>query len=114
MVLENKNRVDETSLFDQRLDPITRDHVRTLALFHKNEIKPGGKGRNYICRRLLRRVLNGTFGPQPWDEWVEVERRVQGQSLERGRKMWKRHRDKPPQWWWETCGLTEEDLKLLG
>jgi hypothetical protein len=28
--------------------------------------------------------------------------------------MWKRHKDKPPRWWWETYGLTEGDLKLLG
>jgi hypothetical protein len=58
---------------------------------------PGGKGRNYICRRLLRRVLDSTFGPPPWLEWVEVERRLQSRSLQHGRRMWKRHKDKPPQ-----------------
>jgi hypothetical protein len=42
------------------------------------------------------------------------ERGLQSQSLQRGRKMWKRHKDKPPQWWFQTCGLTEEDLQLLG
>src|SRR5262249_44745972 len=70
MVLENRNRVDETSLFDQRLDPVTRDHVRTLSLFHQNGIRPGGKGRNSVCRRLLRRVLHRTVGDQPWVEWI--------------------------------------------
>jgi alanyl-tRNA synthetase len=114
MLLEGKGRVDETSLFDQRLDSVTRDHIRTLCLFHRKGIEPGGKGRSYVCRRLLRRVLDSAFGPQPWLEWVEVERGLQSQSLQRGRKMWKRHKDKPPQWWWETCGLTEEDLQFLG
>ena len=114
MVLEGKGRADETSLFDQRLDPVSRDHVRTLTLCHNNGIRPGGKGRGYVCRRLLRRVLDSTLGPQPWTEWVEGERRLRDQSLDRGRKLWRRHKDRPPPWWWETCGLTEEDLHLLG
>jgi alanyl-tRNA synthetase len=113
MVLENKGRVDETSLFDQRLDPVTRDHVRTLSLFHENGIKPGGKGRGFVCRRLLRKVLDTVLDSYPWTDWIERERSVREQSLVRGRKMWRRHRDKPPQWW-KTCGLTEEDLRMLG
>jgi alanyl-tRNA synthetase len=113
-VLENKTRVDETFLFDQRLDPVTRDHVRTLGLFYRNGVKPGGKGRGSICRRLLRRVLDRTFDSPPWVEWLEAERKLREQSLQRGRRLWKRHRDKPLTWWWETCGLTEEDLTLLG
>src|SRR5262249_32375123 len=112
-VLENKTRVDETSLFDQRLHPITRDHVRTLDLFHRNGVKPGGKGRGFSCRRLLRRVLDSIFCSPSWVEWIEAERKVRDQSLQRGRRLWKRHKDKSPTWWWETCGLTEEDLKLL-
>src|SRR5262249_30186676 len=80
-VLENKSRVDETSLFDQRLDPVTRDHVRTLGLFYRNGVRPGGKGRGSVCRRLLRRVLDATFDPPPWGEWVEAERKVRDQSL---------------------------------
>jgi alanyl-tRNA synthetase len=114
MVLEGKGRADETSLFDQRLDPVSRDHVRTLTLFHKNGIEPGGKGKNHVCRRLLRRVLRTTFDAVPWLEWVEAERELQERSLERGRRLWRRHKDRPPSWWWETCGLTEEDLRLLG
>src|SRR5262249_28206337 len=113
-VLENKSRVDETSLFDQRLAPVTRDHVRTLGLFYRNGGRPGGNGRGSVCRRLLRRVLDATFDPPPWGEWVEAERKVRDQSLRTGRRVWKRHKDRPPVWWWETYGLTEEDLKLLG
>src|SRR5262249_50564990 len=112
--LEGMGRADETSPFDQRLDPVSRDRARTLTLFHNNGIGPGGKGRNHVCRRLLRRVLDATLGPQPWAQWVEGERRLRDPALDRGRRLWRRHKDRPPHWWWETCGLTEEDLKLLG
>lgn len=111
MVLEGKSRADETSLFDQRFDPVTRDHVRTLSLFHANGIKPGGKGRGYVCRVLLRKVLHIEVGPQTWSDWIEVEKKVQAGSMERGRRMWNRHKDKSPEWWWQTCGLTPDDLK---
>lgn len=114
MILEGKNRVDETSLFDQSLDPTTRDHVRTLDRFHANGIEPGGRGRGFICRRLLRRVLGSPLGSHPWSGWIGQEQEVRGRSLALGRRMWRRHRNKSPQWWWETCGLTEEDLKMLG
>lgn len=110
-VLENKTRVDETFLFDQRLDPVTRDHVRTLDLLHKNSVKPGSKGRGSICRRLLRRVLDSILHPPPWFEWIETEKHLRDRSIQTGRKLWKRHKNKSPTWWWETCGLTEEDLK---
>src|SRR5262245_33861466 len=88
MVLESRGRVDETSLFDQRLDPVTRDHVRTLGLFHENGVKPGGKGRGFVCRRLLRKVLDTVLDSHPWTEWIEPERGVRERSLVRGRRMW--------------------------
>lgn len=106
--------MDETSVFDTRLDPVARDHVRTLGLLHNNGVEPGGRGRGYVCRRLLRRVLDRDLGPQPWSGWVEAERELRAKCLDRGRSLWRRHKDKPPPWWWETCGLTEEDPKLLG
>jgi len=58
-------------------------------------------------------VLDSIFSSPSWVEWIEAERKVRDQSLQRGRRLWKRHKDKSPTWWWETCGLTEEDLKLL-
>lgn len=113
MVLEGKGRADETSLFDQRYDPVVRDHIRTLALFHKNGIKPGAKGRPYICRLLLRKVLTEKLDPEPWTEWVEQEKKVRERSLETCKKMWLRHKDKSPEWWWNTCGIMPDDLKLM-
>lgn len=112
-VLEQKNRVDETYLFDQTLDPITRDHVRTVDLLHKNDIYPGAKGRNSICRKLLRRILDKDVGTRTWTEWIESERDVRTKALSQGKRLWRRHKDKPASWWWETCGLTDVDLKLL-
>ena len=53
------------------------------------------------------RVLDTALDSHPRTEWIGQERRVLG------RRMWGRHRNKPPQWW-ETCGLTEEDLRTLG
>lgn len=113
MVLEGKTRVDETSLFDQSLPPVVRDHVRTLDIFWVNGVTPGNKGRNYVCRRLLRRVLEQVPSGRPWDEWVGSEKTLREKGLVRGRKLWRKHRDKPPQWWWETCGLTPDDLEKI-
>lgn len=112
MVLEGKTRVDETSLFNQELDPITRDHLRTVDSLWDNKIKPGGKGRNYICRKLIRRMLDITVKVK-WQEWLEYERVSVGKSLSNARKLWPKHKDKPPEWWWDTCGLSPEDLKKL-
>jgi alanyl-tRNA synthetase len=114
MVLDKKTRTDETSLFDQTLEPVSRDHVRTITLFWENGVKPSGKGRGCICRRLIRKVISTLQKRYPWSEWLDSEREIQGKSLERGRKLWRRHKDKDSQWWWETGGLTKEDLMLLG
>ena len=112
MALEGKSRVDETSLFDQSLTPVQRDHVRCLGNLWLNDIQPGNKGRNYVCRRLLRRLL--PFERDcPWQSWLESEHLLRVKCLERGKKMWKRHNDKSLQWWWETCGLTPEDVALI-
>lgn len=49
-IMEGKSRVDESTLFDQRLDPVTRDHYRTLMLMKENGIKPGAKaGITYVA-----------------------------------------------------------------
>ena len=112
MAAENKTRVDETSLFDVSLPPVARDHVRCLNAFWRNGIPPGNKGRNYVCRRLLRRLLPFD-GDYVWRGWLEDEKALRAKCLDRGAKMWKRHKDKPPRWWWETCGLTEDDLILV-
>ena len=114
MFLENKNRIDETSVFDQSLPPICRDHERTLNCLWINGITPGNKKRNYICRRLLRRLLRYNLDKKfIFQEWLESEKKMLEKSLSKGRKMWHKHSDKPAEWWWNTCGLTKEDIVML-
>ncbi len=107
-----KVRVDSSSLFDLSLSPVYRDHVRTLELFWENGIEPGNKGRNYICRKLLRRILDVDYSG-PISGWLDSEQKLRAQTFSRGERMLRRHRDKPDSWWWETCGLLPEDVALL-
>lgn len=113
MVLEGVGRVDESSLFDLSLTPVQRDHVRCLGCLWENGVTPGNKGRNYVTRRLIRRIIE-VEGSYPWSGWLEAERGLREKALVTGRKLWRRHRDKPPQWWWETCGLLPHELPLIG
>ncbi len=110
-VIEKKDRVDETSLFDQSLDPMVRDHVRTLKVLQEQGIEPGAKGREYICRRLVRRILD--FDPPGFDDWVKKERELRDDRLRHGRRSYKKFRDKSPEWWWETFGILPEEIVLL-
>lgn len=113
-VIEGKPRIDSTSLFRQDLHPIVRDHIRTIEVFHEQGIEPGGKGRNFICRRLLRRILplvnsyNFVF-----KDWLESENLLRNKSLELGRRKWHKFKDKDDNFFWETYGLTPEDIKIL-
>jgi alanyl-tRNA synthetase len=116
-VVEGKHRVDETSLFRQDLEPIVRDHIRTLSLFWENGISPIGRGRHYICRRLLRRLLQYDLNNELFDftEWLENEREIrQVKFVECRRALRKqKHQGKPIEWWYSTFGLTPEDLDYL-
>jgi len=114
-VLENVPRVDETSLFDQSLHPILRDHGRTLRLMRDNGIVPGNKGREYVCRRLLRRSLrysSDNFGIGILD-WLQSEKDLLQKRLISAKKAWKKHKDKPPEWWWDTFGILADEMELL-
>lgn len=114
MIVEGKNRVDETNLFDQELDYVGRDHVRTLTSFWENGIEPGNKGRNYICRKLIRRLIRLNISEKfIFDEWMQKESEMFRKMIERGKVLWRKHKDKSVQWWKETVGLTEEELMLL-
>ncbi|MEQ8784790.1 MAG: alanine--tRNA ligase-related protein [Pirellulaceae bacterium] len=114
-VIEGKRRVDETSLFDQTLHPLVRDHFRTVSLLRENGIEPGNKGRNYVCRRILRRMLRHLTGDESFefDDWLEQEKELREKSIQRGRRMWRRHGDKPVSFWWETFGILPEEIELL-
>lgn len=115
MVVEGVDRVGRTSLFRQDLDPIVSDHVRTLQVMRENGVTPGSKGRNYICRRLVRRILDRRgrelFG---LDDWVESETRLRDQKLRVAKRRWRKFRDRPPEFWWETFGVLPEEIPMLG
>lgn len=111
-VCESKHRVDETSIFDQSLHPIVRDHVRSLSIMMDSGIVPGNKGRNYVCRRLLRRMMRLGSVPQ-FKEWMDEENVLLQKRLTTGRKLWKKNKDKPLEWWWDTCGILPEELTLI-
>lgn len=113
-VFERVNRIDQTSLFDQGVHPIISDHVRTISVLRENGIVPGNKGRNYVCRRLLRRLMRlVTFESFPFDDWLCQERRLRDRSLRQGRRVWRKYHNKPPQFWWETFGILPEELDLI-
>lgn len=113
-VLEGKQKVDDTSMFRQDLPSLGRDHSRTLTALFEQGLKPGYSGRSYIVRRLLRRLLSVY---QPHDEvyqsWVEPEQKLLQSRLTQARRVWRRHQDKSPQWWFETFGILPDEIELL-
>lgn len=115
-VFEQKQRVDETSIFDLTLHPIISDHKRTLEFFWKNGIKPGNKGREYVCRRLLRRIIRYSTGTEPlfvFNEWLQSEKQSLEKRLKLATRVWKRHKNEPSEWWWNTYGIFPEELKII-
>jgi alanyl-tRNA synthetase len=114
-IVEGKGRVDETSLFRQDLDPISRDHFRTLCVFREQDIVPGNKGRNYVCRRLIRRFMR--LNPQgvecPFSVWMDGERGRMDKSLRDGRRYFRNNGDRPPEFWWDTFGVLPDELSLI-
>jgi hypothetical protein len=114
-VIEGTTRVDETSLFDKRLSPIISDHTRTISVMWKSGIGPGNKGRHYVCRRLIRRLLRLEFEPSqfPFRDWFVQEQELRDKCVRHGRRMWRRHKEKPLEFWWETFGILPEEICLL-
>jgi alanyl-tRNA synthetase len=116
-LLEGVDRVDGSSLFRQDLHPIVRDHSRTIDVLYENRIDPGNKGRRYVCRRLLRRIIPRLGGPEEFrfQEWLRKEKELREEKLKLGRRMIgaKRFRDRPSGFWWETFGLLPEEVQEL-
>jgi alanyl-tRNA synthetase len=113
-VIEGKGRVDQTALFRQGCHPIVADHERTLRVLRDNGVRPGNRGREYVCRRLLRRLLRHAGGERfDFDDWVEEERRLLERRLREARRAWRRNEDRPESWWWETFGILPEEMPLL-
>lgn len=107
-IIEKKRRVDETSLFDQSLDPVSRDHYRTLKILRECGVKPGPKGRESVCRRLIRRVLGSSL--PGLEDWIEQERELLDRKLPKVRKLYRKFKNKSPEWWHETFGVLPEEL----
>lgn len=112
-VLEGKQLVHETSLFRQDLDPVVSDHLRTLLVMRENDITPGGRGRRYICRRLVQRVMQRVDNLPELSDWLESEKENQVYRLKEGRRCWRKYKDRDEKFWWSTYGLTPEDLEEL-
>lgn len=114
-VLTGVSRVDETEEFRQDLDPISRDHYRTLQVFYEQGVSPGVRGRSYISRRLLRRFLrlNPKFNEGTFKDWLQPERHKLEKVIQESRRYFRKNPDKTPEFWWDTFGLLPEELELL-
>ena len=90
------------------------DHKKTLECLWKNKIQPGAKGRNFICRRLLRRLMPHVVDEKfIFDEWIDLEKKQQEKKIREGRKSWRKNRHQPVEWWWSTCGILPEEIHLI-
>ena len=112
-ITEGVSRVDQSSLFG-KLHPIVTDHSRTVETLWRHGITPGSKHRNYVCRRLIRRMLPHLNGEQfVFQNWIESEQKLLSRRLLEAKRLWKRHSDKSPDWWWDTCGILPEEINSL-
>lgn len=114
-LVESVDRVDLTSMFDQRLTPIGKDHKRTLELLISQGILPGGKGQRYICRKLLRKFIKEVedFRDVSFRSVLESELYLMNKKVIEGRKVWHRFKNRGPEFWWETFGLLPEEIDLI-
>lgn len=114
-VVQMRDRIDKTSLFDQHLHPVVSDHLRTVRLLKLNGVEPGNRGRSYVCRRLIRRILRYSESRNfvGLSDWIEQERELRERSIRKGRRVWKKFQDRPDSFWWDTFGILPEELYLI-
>jgi hypothetical protein len=48
-----------------------------------------------------------------FDGWLHQERELREQNIRRERRLWRKHREKPPSFWWETFGIMPDEIDLL-
>jgi alanyl-tRNA synthetase len=115
-VLEGAATVFETSLFAQGCSQVVADHVRALERLVENGVRPGNRGREYVCRKLARRFLrewSGLPGVSPALAAIlaeESERRLRVLRLGRRLVSNPRWRHMPAEWWWDTHGILPDEL----
>jgi alanyl-tRNA synthetase len=114
-VVEGVSSVDGSSMFDQRLPRISRDHCRTLELLHANGVRPGNKGRPYVYRRLLRRLIReiGSCFPFTFSETLQTEIESLNHRMKGARKAWKNQQHRDAAFWWDTHGILPEEMHLI-
>ncbi len=104
--------VDQIDMFDQRMSKIARDHIRTLCIFYDNAILPGAKGRNSICKKLIRRIIDDQtiIVPEVLQPWFDAERILLDKRLAILNSKFNKYKDKSSKWWFETYGIEENEL----
>ncbi len=117
MFMEQKDRVDLTSVFPQSDNPILRDHLRTLSLLWTNNVFSGNKGRNYITRLLIRRCLLEceleNFRNWEFFDWFAEENEKKQKSYKTAKSNIIRHRNKDYKFWRDTFGILPKELDKL-
>ncbi len=114
MILDNKSRVDETSLFDVTLPPILRDISRTMQVLWEAGILPGWKGRNQVCRNLLRALMResieeAVLSKFDWYPWVVSDREAKQNKVKMGKRVFYRHRNKGFEFFQRTYGISYDE-----
>ena len=118
-VIEGAATIFDTSLFPQGCSQVVADHFRALERLIENGIRPGNKGREYVCRKLARRFLRDWSGVPAVSPELgqvldrELERRQK--ALQLGRRLLSNPRwsGMPAEWWWDTHGIMPDELDEL-
>ena len=109
-VLEDKS-INETSLFDTSLSPLARDYKRTLTLLRNQNIYPGAKGVNSVCKKLIRNLIKNNETIEGFEDWIESETNLLNKKFDFINKNITKWETKPKEYWFETHGISQEDLE---
>lgn len=110
-VVQDKKRVDETELFDASLDPVSRDHSRTLTVMWDQGVRPANKLHGYVTRKLMRRYMR--LNPKSTEFWAVEERKKFDSATRAANKYRLKHGPQPDLFWWDSFGLMPEDITEL-
>lgn len=110
-VIEDKP-INETSLFDNTLPALSRDHIRTLRALRENNISPGAKNVSSVCKRLIRNLIKNGEYLDEFANWIEEQQALLDKKYEFISKNFAKWDTKPKEYWFDTHGISEEDLEL--